>query len=142
MWIPGACWASACVLRALLPTQSPALPSPTPHFQGDSSFVIMTNFIVTPHQAQGYCAEVRTATHPLSPLPGPQGKITWKRKSAWTLKIGSLRAMLWWNFRHRFTQSNSLLLAVRLPSQLCVKQDAEPWCPPNPQALTSLLPAR
>ncbi|XP_027481351.1 P2X purinoceptor 1 isoform X1 [Zalophus californianus] len=25
--------------------------------QGDSSFVIMTNFIVTPHQAQGYCAE-------------------------------------------------------------------------------------
>lgn len=33
--------------------------------------MIMTNFIVTPHQAQGYCAEVRTATHPLSPLPGP-----------------------------------------------------------------------
>ncbi|KAK1331512.1 hypothetical protein QTO34_009469 [Cnephaeus nilssonii] len=25
--------------------------------QGDSSFVVMTNFIVTPHQAQGYCAE-------------------------------------------------------------------------------------
>uniref|UniRef100_A0ABI7ZM99 Purinergic receptor P2X 1 n=1 Tax=Felis catus TaxID=9685 RepID=A0ABI7ZM99_FELCA len=26
--------------------------------QGDSSFVIMTNFIATPRQAQGYCAEV------------------------------------------------------------------------------------
>ncbi|XP_042138287.1 P2X purinoceptor 1 isoform X3 [Peromyscus maniculatus bairdii] len=25
--------------------------------QGDSSFVVMTNFIVTPQQAQGYCAE-------------------------------------------------------------------------------------
>ncbi|XP_022376729.1 P2X purinoceptor 1 isoform X2 [Enhydra lutris kenyoni] len=25
--------------------------------QGDSSFVIMTNFIATPHQVQGYCAE-------------------------------------------------------------------------------------
>lgn len=33
---------------------------PALHFQGDSSFVVMTNFIVTPQQAQGYCAEVRT----------------------------------------------------------------------------------
>lgn len=68
MWISGACWASVCVLGAVLPTQSSVLPSPTPHFQGDSSFVIMTNFIATPHQAQGYCAEVRTAIHSLSLL--------------------------------------------------------------------------
>ena len=75
MWILGACWGSAWVLGgAVLPTQSPGLPSPAPHFQGDSSFVIMTNFIATPRQAQGYCAEVRTATHPLSPLPGPRDK--------------------------------------------------------------------
>lgn len=33
---------------------------PALRFQGDSSFVVMTNFIVTPQQAQGYCAEVRT----------------------------------------------------------------------------------
>lgn len=49
-------------------------PSPAPHFQGDSSFVIMTNFIATPRQVQGYCAEVRTATHPPSLLLGPRAE--------------------------------------------------------------------
>lgn len=55
------CEESPWVLEAFLPAQSPAL-----HFQGDSSFVVMTNFIATPKQAQGYCAEVRTAAHPPS----------------------------------------------------------------------------
>lgn len=76
----GACWGSARLLGALSPAQSPALPSPTSHFQGDSSFVVMTNFIATPRQAQGHCAEVRT--FPSSPL-GPAGKNTRKRKPPW-----------------------------------------------------------
>lgn len=57
-------------------SQLRALPSPPPasHFQGDNSFVVMTNFIATPRQAQGHCAEVRTVAHP--PFLDPQGKIT------------------------------------------------------------------
>ncbi|XP_045149270.1 P2X purinoceptor 1 [Echinops telfairi] len=35
----------------------PVPPSTGPSFQGDSSFVVMTNFIMTPGQVQGYCAE-------------------------------------------------------------------------------------
>lgn len=61
-------------LGAVLPTQSPPLPSPASHFQGDSSFVIMTNFIATLQQVQGYCAEVRTANCPLAPILGPIGE--------------------------------------------------------------------
>lgn len=30
--------------------------------QGDSSFVVMTNFIITPGQKQGTCPEVNTPT--------------------------------------------------------------------------------
>lgn len=67
------CCGSAWVLRDVPSAQSPA-----PHFQGDSSFVVMTNFIATPQQAQGYCAEVRTAVH--APFFNPQGKVTWKRR--------------------------------------------------------------
>lgn len=85
MWALGA--AGQClVLGAVLPAQSPAS-----HFQGDSSFVVMTNFIVTPHQAQGYCAEVRL---PTTLLLHPKGKVTRKRRSPWALevKLGRLPA--------------------------------------------------
>lgn len=74
----------------------------------------------------------------------PQGKIQGRgsplghRRESQT---GFLRGPRWWNFRHRFTQSNSPPWAgLRLPSQLCAKQDAEPHCPPNlpnPCRLTS-----
>lgn len=64
-WALGAAEQSL-VHGAVLPAQSPAS-----HFQGDSSFVVMTNFIVTPHQSQGYCAEVRL---PNLPPPSPQGE--------------------------------------------------------------------
>lgn len=36
--------------------------------------MIMTNFIATLQQVQGYCAEVRTATCPLTPILGPIGE--------------------------------------------------------------------
>lgn len=45
----------------------------------------MTNFIVTPRQAQGYCAEVRTAAHPS--FFHPKGETTWKRRSPWALDV-------------------------------------------------------
>lgn len=73
------CWGSAWVLRAVPPAQSPV-----PRFQGDSSFVVMTNFIATPQQTQGYCAEVRTVH---APFFNPQGKVTWKRRSPWALEV-------------------------------------------------------
>ncbi|XP_059525046.1 P2X purinoceptor 1 isoform X1 [Myotis daubentonii] len=51
--------------------------------QGDSSFVVMTNFIVTPHQAQGYCAEVRP---PTIPPPSPRGESHMEGEVPWALE--------------------------------------------------------
>lgn len=103
----------------------------------------MTNFIATLQQVQGYCAEVRTATCPLAPILGPIGENNMEEEVPLAIKDRLPRGNAMVDFRHRFTQSNSLLLAVEtLPSQLCVKQDADPQRPPNLQTLTSLLPAR
>lgn len=83
-WVLGAtglCWAPG----AVLPAQSPAS-----HFQGDSSFVVMTNFIVTPHQAQGYCAEVRPPTIP--PSPRGESHMEGEVPRALEVKLGRLPA--------------------------------------------------
>ena len=53
------------VFSGLFQLRTLSCPPPASHFQGDSSFVVMTNFIATPRQAQGHCAEVRTVTHSL-----------------------------------------------------------------------------
>lgn len=72
---------------------------PLPHFQGDSSFVVMTNFIVTPQQAQEYCAEVRSClsqTHK-GGLPG---------SSVPLCPASDACGVPWWNTKHRFTQND------------------------------------
>lgn len=64
----GVCWVSGGLQRpsgAVFYHFGAVLPNPLHHlsalhFQGDSSFVVMTNFIMTPQQSQGHCAEVRT----------------------------------------------------------------------------------
>lgn len=53
--------------------------------------MVMTNFIMTPHQAQGYCAEVRL---PTIPPPSPQGGSPVEGEIPWALevKLGRLPA--------------------------------------------------
>lgn len=66
--------------------------------QGDSSFVVMTNFIVTPGQKQGTCLEVST----LASFSG--------------LSFCNLGGLWWWHWGSSFTDmerfSKSLSLAL------------------------------
>lgn len=66
MWcLLGVRWAPAPFWGSVLPLwncfTNPLHHLSALHLQGDSSFVVMTNFIMTPQQAQGHCAEVRTS---------------------------------------------------------------------------------
>lgn len=128
---------------ALLPAGNLSCPPLPLTSRGQLQPLVMTNFIATPRQAQGHCAEVRTVTHSL--FLEPSGKSDVEEEVPLSTGGSLIKppcGAIVMEFQYRFTQSDGPPLAeLRLPSQLCVKQDAEPQCCPVPNTFPPSLPA-